>query len=67
MKKIYNVSIELVGDEKDLMSIRCFDYIISASCSMHAMAKAFEEIYKDDNNYNREIIGIHLNKSDVLR
>ena len=67
MKKIYNVSIELVEDEKDLMPVKCFDYIISANCSMHAMNKAFEEIYKDDDNYNREIISIHLNKLDMSR
>lgn len=67
MKKIYNVSIELVGDAKDLMPIKCFDYIILANCSTQAMGKAFEEIYKDDDNYNREIVGIHLNKLDMLR
>ena len=63
MKKIYNVSIEL----KELNTVRHFNYIIATNCSMHAMDTALEEIYKDDNNYNREIIGIHLNKLDVLR
>lgn len=67
MKKIYSVSIELTGDEKDSIQVRCFSYIISANCSTRAMDKAFEEIYKDDDNYNREIIGIHLNRLDELR
>lgn len=67
MKKIYSVSIELVGDAKDLMPVRYFNYIISADCSMHAMKKALGEMYEDDDNYNKEIISIHLNKLDVLR
>ena len=67
MKKIYSVSVEMVGDAKDLIPVRYFNYIVLADCSMHAMDKAFKEIYKDDDNYNREIISIHLNKLDVLR
>lgn len=67
MRKIYSVSIELVGDTEELIPTRYFSYIVSADCSRHAMDRAFEEIYKDDDNYNREVIGIHLNKLDVLR
>lgn len=67
MKKIYNVSIEMVGDTKDLIPVRYFNYIISADCSMHAMKKALREMYEDGDNYNREIISIHLNKLDELR
>lgn len=67
MKKIYNVSIELIEDAKDLKSVKYFNYIIQADCSMHAMKKALEEIYEDDNNYDREIIGIYLDKLNVLR
>lgn len=67
MKKIYNVSIELAGDAKDLMPVSYFNYIISADCSMHAIKKVLGEIYEDDDNYNREIISIHLDKLDVLR
>ena len=63
MKKIYNVSVEL----KELNTVRHFNYIIAANCLMHAMDKVFDEIYKDDDNYNREIISIHLNKLDISK
>ena len=66
MKKIYNVSVELMGDTEELVPVRYFSYMISANCSKQAMNRAFEEIYKDDDNYNREVLTIHLNKLDVL-
>ena len=62
MKKIYSVSVELVGDEKDLIPVKYLNYVVSANRSTQALDRAFEEIYKDDDNYNREIVGIHLNK-----
>ena len=67
MKKIYSVSIELEGDAEELIAVRYFSYIVSADCSKHAIDRAFEEIYKDDDNYNRDVISIHLNQIDVLR
>ena len=67
MEKIYSVSIELEGDPEELIEMRYFSYIVPANCAKHAMDRAFEEIYKDDDNYNREVLNIHLNKLDVLR
>ena len=66
MKKIYNVSVELTGDPEELIAVRYFSYLISADCSKQAINRAFEEIYKDDDNYNRAVLTIHLNKLDVL-
>ena len=67
MKKIYSVSIELQGDLEELIQVRYFSYIVSADCSKQAVERAFKEIYKDDDNYNRDVISIQLNKLDVLR
>ena len=67
MKKIYNVSIELMGDEEELIAVRYFSYMVSADCSASAINKAFEEIYKDESNYDREVLTIQLNKIDILR
>ena len=67
MKKIYSVSIEMTSDEEELISVRYFSYMVSADCSASAINKAFEEIYQDENNYNREVLTIQLNKIDILR
>ena len=67
MKKIYNVSIELEGDAEELIAVRYFSYIVSADCSKQAIDRAFKEVYKDDDNYNRDVLTIHLNELDVLR
>ena len=66
MEKVYNVSIELQADADEIIQVRYFNYMISANCSASAINKGFEEIYKDESNYNREVLAIHLNKIDIL-
>lgn len=67
MKKIYSVSIELQADADELIAVRYFSYMISADCSRQAIDKAFEEVYKDEENYNRNVLTIHLDELNVLR
>ena len=67
MEKIYNVSIELVGDQEELIPVRYFHYTVLAPSARYAISRAFEEIYKDETNYNRDVLTIHLNELDILR
>lgn len=67
MEKIYNVSIELTGDKEELIPVKYFHYTVLAPSARFAISRAFEEIYKNDDNYNRDVLTIHLNELDVLR
>ena len=65
MKKPYNVSIELVGDPEEF-PVRYYSYIVMAHVPNNAIRRALEEVYKDESNYGREVLEIHLNKLDTL-
>lgn len=66
MKKVYNVSIEMTGSQEELFSVQYFSYIVIANTSRAAMSRAFIEVYKDGTNFEREVLGIHVNKLDTL-
>ena len=65
MKKPYNVSIELVGDPEEF-PVRYYSYIVMANIPNNAIRRALEEVYKDENNYGKEALTIHLNKLATL-
>lgn len=67
MKRLYDVSIELQADKDELIPVRFFHYAVLATSAKSAIDKAFEEIYKDEENYNRDVLTIHLNELDILR
>ena len=66
MKKPYNVSIELMGDPEELIPVRYYHYTIMANTPRSAMSRAFVEVYKDEANFGREVLTIHVNKLDTL-
>lgn len=67
MEKVYNVSIELQADADEIIPVRYFHYAVLAPSARFAISRAFEEVYKDEENYNRDVLTIHLNELDVLR
>ena len=66
MKKLYNVNIEMTGNPDELNSIQYFSYLVTANTSRSAMSRAFVEVYKDERNFGREVLAIHVNKMDTL-
>ena len=66
MKKLYNVSIEMMGYPEELLSTQYFSYLVTANTSRSAMSRAFVEVYKDERNFGREVLTIHVNKLDTL-
>ena len=67
MEKVYNVSIELQADTDEIIPVRYFHYTVLAPSARFAISRAFEEVYKDEGNYNRDVLTIHLNELDILR
>ena len=66
MKKLYNVSIEMTGTPEELNSIQYFSYLVTADTARSAMSRAFVEVYKDERNFGREVLTIHVNKMNTL-
>ena len=66
MKKLYNVNIEMTGSPEELNSIQYFSYLVTANTSRSAMSRAFVEVYKDERNFGREVLAIHVNRLDTL-
>ena len=67
MEKAYNVSIELQADKDEIIPVRYFRYTVLAPSARFAISRAFEEVYKDEENYNREVLTINVNMLDILR
>ena len=67
MEKVYNVSIELQADKDEIIPVRYFRYTVLAPSARYAISRAFEEVYKDEENYNREVLIINVNMLDILK
>ena len=63
MKKIYSVTVEF----QDEIIVGYENYMIETNCFKDALERAMKEFYKNENSYEKELIGIRVEKVKILR